>query len=102
MQKSLFIQKQSQEPGDQKCEVQNGRQKSSQSKYVIRTKNLNFRKNRQGLGRIRIGKQRGKLAYSKSAQKNHQRSDGGQTNRPEYICTRILNILRGSWDMRRD
>ena len=31
MQKSLFIQKQSREPGDQKSEVQNGRQKSSQT-----------------------------------------------------------------------
>ena len=43
-----------------------------------------------------------KLAYSKSAQNNDQRSDGEQTGRLEYKYTRILNILRGSWDVRRD
>ena len=36
------------------------------------------------------------------AQNKDQRSDGGQTDRLEYIYTRILNILRGSWDVRRD
>ena len=110
MEKSLFIQKQSREPGDQKFEVQNGRQKSSRSKYIIRTKNLNFRINRQGLGRIRIGKQRGVLynfTINWLTQNRHRiminvLTGDRQKDWSIYTYIRILNLLRGSWDMRRD
>ena len=50
----------SRKPGYQKYEVQNRRQEKS-IKNIIKTKNQNFGVHRQGLGRIRIGKQRGVL-----------------------------------------
>ena len=63
---------------------------------------------RQGLGRIRIEKQRVVL-YNITIDwltKNRHRIKivltARQTNRLEYLYTGILNILRGSWDVRRD
>ena len=96
----------SREPGDQKFEVQNGRQKSSQSK--TKTKNQNFRINKQGQGRIRIGKQRGVLynfTINWLTQNQHRIMNNvltGDKRTDWNISTLGLNVLRGTWDVRRD
>ena len=54
----------SRKPGYQKYAVQNRKAKGYSITNAIKIKNQNFRLNRQGLGRIRIVKQRGVLYNS--------------------------------------
>ena len=57
----VFIQVEGQKPGYQRYMVQDGKQKSSQNTNDNQNQESEFRNYRQGLGRIRIDKQRGVL-----------------------------------------
>ena len=82
-----------------------GGQKNSQLQTLIKNQESEFRSYRQGLGRIRIEKQRSVL-YNITYKNQHRIKINvltvWQTDRLEYLYTGILNILRGSWDVRRD
>ena len=55
----VFIQVEGRKPGYQRYTVQDVKQKSSQNTNDNQNKESEFRNDRQGLGRIRIDKQRG-------------------------------------------
>ena len=62
----VFIQVEGRKPGYQRCTVQDGKQKSSQNTNDNQNQESEFQNYRQGLGRIRIDKQRGVLYNKKS------------------------------------